>query len=207
MRFLAGLLVLANLMLYLVVHRLPALESATPPEINLPRVTRIETLGSGSPASQSREEQGRCFMISGFLAPVGAKNWLLLRGLPLSGHRIIRYGQVDRHVLVIDGSAMGRPSPIVPAAQSALEPFMWVLKAEGKLHRKFLFSDSGFLSASSIYSAENKRSFTLESDRVSFYSYAIVGDEGLRKAWSQRFGTGHSGNVAPESCQGIAKQG
>lgn len=206
MRFLAALLVLANLILYLMVHRLPAVDPVTAPEINLPRVTRIEMLGSSSGDPRASENQSSCFMIGGFLTPGGARNWLLLRGLPLGEHRIIRHGLVSRPVLSLREPLVGAQSLPVPG-QTTLDPNSSLIRADGTLSREFLFSDSGFLSGSSIYRTENKRSFALESERVSFYSYAIVGGAGLREAWSQRFAAGDSGNLVPESCQSIAKQG
>ncbi|WP_133737107.1 hypothetical protein [Halospina denitrificans] len=194
-------------MLYLLVHRLPAVEPLERPEINLPRVTRIEMLDSERSAPQPEDKESRCFMIGGFLTWTGARNWLLLRGLPLSEHRIIRHGAVERSVLSVHGPARDRFPPMPSTESTALEPFSLLAEAEGALNREFLFSDSGSLALSSIYRIENKRGLTLESDRVSFYSYALVGDEGLREAWSQRFSGGYSGNLVPESCQGIAKQG
>jgi hypothetical protein len=194
-------------MLYLAVHRLPAVEPMATPEINLPRVTRIEILDSDRSASPSQENESRCFMIGGFVTWTGARNWLLLRGLPLSKHRIIRYGAFDRSLLSVHGSARDR-FPLIPSTQSTtLEPFSLLVHAGGEFNREFLFSDSESLAASSIYRIENKRGLTLESDRMSFYSYALVGDDGLREAWSQRFSSGYSGNLVPGSCQGIAKQG
>jgi len=59
-RILAACLILANLMLYLAVHRLPAVEPMATPEINLPRVTRIEILDSDRSASPSQENESRC---------------------------------------------------------------------------------------------------------------------------------------------------
>lgn len=207
MRFLAALLILANLILYLLVNRLPEVESVAPPDINLPRVTRIELLDPERPASQDGKEQSRCFLIGGFLTPTGARNWLLLRGLPLTEHRIIRNGLVVRPVLSLYESGVDH-SPFIPSRQpTTLQPFSSVIRADGQLRREFLFADSETLAASSVYRTENKRSLSLESDRVNFYSYAIVGGEGLHQAWSQRFAAGYSGNLTPESCQSVAKQG
>ena len=206
MRFLAAVLVLANLGLYLMVNRLPEMEPVTAPEINLPRVTRIEKLDADRPDQQPPEAGSSCFMVGGFLTPTGSRNWMLLRGLPVSRHRIIRHGLVSRPVLAFRSTG-DRPPFNEPEGSPSLAPRSRLIESGGKPVREFLFGDSGSLFESPFYRTENKRSFALESERVTFYSYAIVGGEGLRKAWSQRFAAGDSGNLAPESCESIAKQG
>lgn len=209
MRFLVALLVLANLILYLLAHRLPEPEGLDTPTINLPRVTRIEMLDSGETEQPDPDEgeNAGCFRVSGFLSAAGARNWLVLAGLPSERHSIVRDGLVERPVFALVHSGERPPPPLDGRGLSAVEPFSFPHRTSaGALKTRFLFPDSALGAASSTYRSENKRGFALESDRVSFYSYALEGREQLRDAWSRQFPDGNSGKLEAESCESIAKQ-
>lgn len=205
MRIIVGILILANLTLFLLVQRLPEPEIAEPPTVNLPRVTRIEMLNSGSGDSSGETD---CFRISGFLSPAGARNWLLLAGLPRDRYRITRNGFVQRPLFALvhpEGLRFPRPFTNQPGT---LTPSVFLARAPGGgLRRRFLFPDSGSIALSRLYGSETEENFSLESHRVSFYSFALEGGERVREAWSRGAAAARSGKLKAESCESIAKPG
>lgn len=208
MRIIVGFLILANLALFLLVQRLPGPEAAEPPTVNLPRVTRIEMLNSGSAESSGEGGETDCFRISGFLSPEGARNWLSLAGLPRDRYRITRNGPVQRPLFaLIHPEGLHFPRPFANQS-TALTPSVFLERAPGGgLRRRFLFPDSGSIAPSMPYGSEMDEDFSLESHRVSFYSFALEGGERVREAWTSAAAAPRSGKLKAESCESIAKPG
>ena len=208
MRFTAASLVLINLIVLLLVTRIPEPRSPQPPITNLPRVSEIELVGPEHDLESGEKRGETCFRVAGFLSRSGATDWLLAHGLTRQAHLISRATPVARKVLrlglrhSVATETISLPHGVISLSERALS--LENLSA-GRYVFGALLTSSEVIANLSSYQYDKKGIFRLEEAEATFYSYAVEGAEPLQTAWNEGTASGRSQKLRGGRCQSIAK--
>ena len=209
MRWVACLLVVTNLVVFLFAQRLPQTGTPEPPPPNLPRVSVIQLLdepeheGPGQPGTA----ESHCLALTGFIRMAGAGDWARARGLPVDSYRIEPADTQLRPVF--------RVVSVRSAPRGDMKPLLRATLRLG-LDAYLIEDDPGMRvqAGLSLSLPEARRiqqqvddlseQFALERDQQHLYSFALVAeDQRLTELLKQK--KGRTGSVLEVvRCEAIA---
>ncbi len=211
MRWVAFLLVLTNLVVFLFAQRLPQTGAPEPPPPNLPRVSVIQLLGEPEAEGQRRAgaAESDCLALTGFIRADGARDWARVRGVPGSRYRIEPSGTRLRPVFRVVSRQSAPRGHLKPLLHTTLRMGLdaYLIEDEGGVRVQAGLSHS-LLQARRIQKQVDSLSeqFALERGQQHLYSFALVAeDQRLAELLKQE--KGRTGSVLEVvRCEAIANQ-